>query len=117
MPNLPKDDVTRLHHMLDAAREATTFTIDKARSDLHADRVLTLALVKLIEVIGEAAGKISKVSQSQYSEIPWPSIISMRNRLIHAYFDIDVDRVWDTVKDDLPPLINVLEKVLAENES
>jgi len=103
--------------MLDAAREATSFVENKTRADLDTDRQLTLAVLKLIEIIGEAASKVTEQSRQEYPEIAWPMIIGMRNRLIHAYYDIDIDRVWDTVTEDLPPLIEQLERFLSEDES
>jgi uncharacterized protein with HEPN domain len=75
--------------------------------------MLTLSIVKSIEIIGEAATKITKETKEKYPEMPWVNIIAMRNRLIHVYFDIDLDRVWDTVTDDLPPLIAKLEKIIS----
>ena len=99
--------------MLDAAREALQFVRGRTRLDLDKDRMLALSLVKLVEIIGEAAGKVSTASQEEHGEIPWHAIVAMRNRLIHAYFDIDLDRVWDTVTDDLPPLVNQLERIFA----
>lgn len=110
---MPKDDLTRLRHMLDAAREALSFADRKSRSDLGSDRKLALAIVKDIEMIGEAASKVSQETRASHPEIPWSDIINMRNRLIHAYFDIDIDVVWDTVTKDLPPFIALLEKTLA----
>ena len=107
-----RDDTVRLHHVLDAAREAVSFVQGKQRSDLEKDRKLVLSLVRLVEVIGEAAGQVSQGFRDAHPEIPWPEMIGMRNRLIHAYFDIDLDRVWDTVKDDLPPLIARLERIV-----
>jgi uncharacterized protein with HEPN domain len=74
-------------------------------SDVAGDRVLTLALIKCIEIIGEAASRVSHETQAAHPEIPWPDIVGMRNRLIHVYFDIDLDRVHDTITSDLPPLI------------
>lgn len=109
---MPKDDVARLRHMVDAAKEAVSFLQGKQRSDLVTDRKLALSLVRLIEVVGEAAAQITEEFQQTHSEIPWPLIIGMRNRLIHAYFDVDLDRVWDTVRDDLPPLIRELETIV-----
>ena len=106
-----REDAVRLHHMLDAAKEAFSFVQGKERGDLDQDRKLVLSLARLVEVIGEAAGQVSKEFQVAHPEIPWPAIVGMRNRLIHAYFDIDLDRVWDTVKDDLPPLVASLEKI------
>jgi len=104
--------------MLDAAREAVSFVEGKKRSDLDADRMLTLSVLKCIEIIGEAASKVTKQSRDRQTEIPWANIVGMRNRLTHVYFDIDLDRVWDTVTDDLPPLITTLEEtILAETKS
>ncbi len=107
-----KDDLVRVKHMLDAAREACGFVRDKSRQTLDSDRMLVLSLVRLIEVIGEAAAQTSQAFQDTHPEIPWAQIIAMRNRLIHAYFDVDVDRVWDTVVDDLPPLMVALERMV-----
>lgn len=112
-----KEDLVRLRHMLDAAKEAISFTNDKTRDDLDDDRKLVLSLVKCIEIVGEAATKVTKEAREQYSEIPWGEIITMRHRLIHAYFDIDLDRVWDTITDDLPPLMAQLLKVIESENS
>ena len=103
----------RMRHMLDAAKEAASFVQGKQRSDLQSNRMLVLSVVRLIEVIGEAASQVTKEFQQAHSEIPWPLIVGMRNRLIHAYFDIDLDRVWDTVNDDLPPLMLQLEQLVS----
>jgi uncharacterized protein with HEPN domain len=71
-----------------------------------------LAAVRCIEIIGEAASKISAESRLEYHQIPWADIVGMRNRLIHAYFDIDTDLVCDTLIDDLPLLIRDLEEIV-----
>lgn len=107
-------DSTRLQHMLEAATEACEMIADATRISLDTDRKLSLALVRLIEIVGEAAANVSKDQQSQLSEIPWRSMVGMRNRIIHAYFDVDLDIVWKTVTEDLPPLIDELERILAE---
>lgn len=109
---MQKDDLIRLRHMLDAANEALSFISGKSRDDLNTNRMLVLSLVKEIEIIGEAAGKVSPEARTECSSIPWLDIIDMRNRLIHAYFDVDINIVWDTVTDDLPPLIAELEKII-----
>lgn len=109
-----KDDEVRLRHMLDAAKEAVSFSTGKSRSALDSDRMLVLALVKDIEMIGEAASKVSEETQAVYRDIPWPELIGMRNRLIHAYFDINLDIVWQTVVEDLPLLLSKLEVVLPD---
>ena len=107
----PKD-LVRLRHMHDAACEALGFAGGRSREDLDADRQLVLALVKEIEIIGEAAGRTSLETRQQIQTLPWTDIILMRNRLIHAYFDVDLDVVWKTLTDDLPPLIEALKKLL-----
>ena len=111
---MPKDDLVRVRHMLDAAKEARSFVQQKARSDLDSNRTLVLALVRSIEIIGEAAARTTKEFQAKHPAVPWSEIIAMRNRLIHAYFDVDVDRIWDTVTDDLPPLIARLEQLVRD---
>ena len=107
-----KDDVVRLRHMLDAATEAASFAKNKNRTSLDADRQLVLSLVKSIEIIGEAAANVTTECREALPHIPWRDIISMRNRLIHAYFDINLDILWKTVIEDLPPLIAKLEEII-----
>ena len=106
-----KDDAIRLRHMLEAAKDAEDFIHGKMRVDLSKDRKLELALIKCIEIVGEAAANVSKECRDDIPQIPWVDIIGMRNRLIHAYFEINLDILWNTVKEDLPPLIIELEKI------
>ena len=106
------NDTIRLRHMLDYAQEAVAMVGGKARADLHRDRVLELALVRLVEIIGEAAARVSPEAQDRYSGIPWKEVVGMRNRLVHGYDSVDLDVLWDTLKDDLPPLIAELEQIL-----
>jgi uncharacterized protein with HEPN domain len=107
-----KDDRTRLRHMLDAAREAVHFSEGKTRHDLDGDRLLALGLMKCIEIVGEAAANISNECKASLPLIPWKSILGMRNRLVHAYFDIDLDVLWYTTTVSIPPLIQMLEAVI-----
>ena len=106
------DDEIRLRHMLDHAREAIAVTAGRSRSDLDTDRLLELALVRLVEIIGEAAARVTADFQSTHGQIPWPQVIAMRNRLVHGYDEVDFDILWDTIQDDLPPLVTVLEELL-----
>jgi len=76
--------------------------------------MLALAIIKDIEIVGEAASRIGENTRSTYPEIPWADIVGMRNRLIHAYFDINLDLVWDTVTANLPPLVDQLSRILRE---
>ena len=88
----------------------------KPGGDLDSERMLVLSIVKSIEIIGEAASKVTQETRETVTEPPWANIIAMRNRLIHVYFDIDLDRVWDTITDDLPPVIAALEKIVQKEE-
>ena len=94
---------------LDAAGDAIGFVSGRSRFDLDHHRQLVLALVKSIEIGGEAANKFSAVSRMEFTEIPWPDIVGMRHRMVHANFYIDHDVLWDTVELNLRPLIKALE--------
>lgn len=108
---MPGPDAIRLKHMLDAAEEAFAFAAGRSRADLDGDRKLVLALIKLVEIIGEAAAKVSPETRLRHAALPWEAIVATRNRLIHGYFDINLDIVWDTVTVDLPPLLAELRRV------
>jgi uncharacterized protein with HEPN domain len=103
--------------MFDAAREALTFAKDRERRDLDTDRMLVLALVKSIEIIGEAGARVSEEGRDAAPDVPWPEIVAMRNRLVHAYFDVNLDVVWETVRKDLPALVAALQSALNEHEA
>jgi len=106
------DDVYRLEHMLEHAREAVAMAANRTRPELEADRSLELSLVRLIEVIGEAASQVSQETRAQHPHIAWRVMVGMRHRLIHGYDYIDLDVLWDTVTLDLPILIRQLGDVL-----
>ena len=108
------DDQLRLRHMLDHAREAVAMVQGKARADLDHNRMLELALVRLVEIIGEAANRISETGRSGLPELPWPQIVGLRNRIVHGYDVINLDIVWKIVHEDLPPLIEQLQKIIKE---
>lgn len=101
--------------MLDAAREAAQFVAGRERAELDRDRMFALALVKEIEIIGEAAAKVSDETRARCAGIPWAGITGMRNRLIHGYSSVDLDIVWRTATAELPPLAAALEECLASN--
>ena len=98
--------------MLQYSREAVSLIHDRTRSDLDSDRVLGLALVRLIEIVGEAASRISTATCAEHPQIPWRDITNMRNRLIHGYHAVDMEVLWQTLRQDLPPLITALERIL-----
>jgi uncharacterized protein with HEPN domain len=103
------EDAVRLRHLLDAAEKAIGFAKGKSRSDLDADEKLALALVRLLEIVGEAARMLSESYKKKHRDIQWHSIVSTRNRLIHGYFDVDLDIVWNIVAKDLPSLVERLQ--------
>lgn len=106
------DDLIRLQDMLDYAREAVDLSAGHRRDSLANDRVLQLALARVIEIIGEAASRVSDESRQRFGGIPWIPIIGMRNQIVHAYGVISLDLMWNTITDDLPPLITALEAIV-----
>lgn len=113
---MPPEDRVRLLHMIEAAETACGFVSDKARGDLDADRMLVFALVRAIEIVGEAGSKVSAPTREAAPDIPWSLIVSMRNRLVHAYFDVDREVVWKTATEELPQLLPRL-RTLVPNEN
>ena len=106
------DDHWRVCHMIEAAEQALTFVAGRERADLDRDAMLLLALTRAVEIVGEAAGKVSEAARGELPTVPWPQIVGMRNRLIHAYFDVNRDILWDTVQLALPPLLAQLKSAV-----
>jgi uncharacterized protein with HEPN domain len=96
--------MVRIRHMLDHSREAVELTRGRLRADLDTDRMLNLSLVRLVEVVGEAASSVPEEFRMRFPEIPWRQIVGMRNRLIHGYQTVDFDILWAIVEQDLPVL-------------
>jgi uncharacterized protein with HEPN domain len=109
---MQRDDSVFIHHIIDAAQKALHFIKNREREDLNRDEMLSISLVHLLEIVGEAANGVSENFREQHTHIPWKKMIGLRNRLIHGYFDINLDIVWDTVMKDLPPLITDLAKLV-----
>jgi uncharacterized protein with HEPN domain len=107
------DDTARLQHMLDHARKAVRLASRRARADLDADEIFGLAMTRLLEILGEAAVRVSQATRDRHPQIPWPSMAGMRNRLIHGYDVVDYDILWRVLQEDLPVLIRELERILA----
>ena len=108
------DPKITLRQMLDNAREAEALCRDKKREDLDQDRVLELALTRLLEIVGEAANREPPDVQAQYPAIPWAQIVGLRNRLIHGHDAVDLDILWQIIRHDLPPLIASLEQIFGD---
>src|SRR5271165_5933303 len=110
--SMQNPDAVRLRHMQESVTLALNMAGRRCRSDLVSDSMLAMALIRCLEVLGEAASKLSPEVRLRFPNIPCAKMISMRNRLIHAYFDVDLDIVWTTVSEDLPPLLPALESAL-----
>jgi|ERR1035437_9614557 uncharacterized protein with HEPN domain len=107
----PADSV-RLQHMVDAIETAMGFVKGRSRRDLDGDEMLLFALMRAIEIVGEAASKLSAEGRAEVPGVPWTAIVGMRNRLVHAYFDINRDILWSTVTQALPPLLAQLKSAI-----
>lgn len=115
---MPKaEDSVRLRHMLDAAQKVANFTQGRNRQDLDTDEMLALAIIRLLEILGEAAKNVSPEVQARTPEIPWRQIAGTRDRLAHAYFDVNLDIIWEIVTTNMQPLIQNLETLLQQTES
>jgi uncharacterized protein with HEPN domain len=97
--------------MLDAAEKVVHYMTGKTRQDLADDELLALALVRLLEIIGEAAKRVSEEARGTYSQIAWRQIGRTRDRLIHGYDSVDYDIVWSIVQQDIPVLIDQLKQI------
>lgn len=112
----PEDEV-RIRHLVDAATKAVAYATDRTRRDLDNDELLRLALTKLVEIVGEAAKQVSPETRHVYPAVPWRAAARMRDRLIHHYFDINLDVLWQTVTADLPQLLNALPPAADEQRT
>jgi len=92
--------------------EAVALARNRTRKDLESDRILFLALLKLVEIVGEAASRISSPMQAAHPDIPWREIIGTRNRLVHGYDAVDSDILWNIVSADFPPLSRQIKMLL-----
>jgi uncharacterized protein with HEPN domain len=107
-----KSDLVYLGHMYDLACKATGKLAGKSRTDFDADENLQLALVHLIQTIGESARRVSDATRAAYPQVPFRQIVGMRHKVVHDYMDVDLDVVYSVVTQDLPDLIVVLEKIV-----
>jgi uncharacterized protein with HEPN domain len=109
---MPKDELVYVGHMLDKALEALSLARGKTRQDYDSDSALRLALTHLIQVIGEAARRVSVQFRERNPQIPWEAIAGMRSKIVHDYMNVDEDIVWDSVTQELQPLIDELRKIV-----
>ena len=111
---MPPDDYWRCRHMIEAAEHAIRFVSGRTRADLDHDPMLLFAVVRAIEIIGEASRHISEQMQEDHPEAPWFEMRAIRNKIVHDYMEINTDIIWDTVQNDLPALKPVIENLLGE---
>ena len=104
-----REDQVRMAHMLDAARSVARFIAGRQREDLDADEMLRFALVRAIQIIGEAADKVSAHSRPLVPDFPWREAVAMCHRLVHAYFDVNLDVLWKTATESVPAVKTQLE--------
>ena len=107
------DDRLPMHQMLEHAREAVEMIRGRHRAQLESNRMLQLALVHLVQVVGEAAARVSREGQARHPDVPWRQAIGTWNRRVHGYDRIDYDVVWDTIAEDFPGLVAALEQALS----
>ena len=110
------EDRTRIEHMIQASEEALTFAAGRQRADLDRDRMLALALTRAVEIVGEAASHVSLAVRESSPRVPWSLIVGMRNRLVHAYLEVDNGILWTTVVDRLPELVVELRPLLVRGD-
>ena len=101
-----------MRHMLDHAREVVAMVRGRVRRDVDTDRMLQLSITRILEIIGEAANRVTQQGRAQYPDIPWQDVINTRNRIIHGYDTVNYDIVWKIINDELPVLIVALERAL-----
>lgn len=114
---MSKGDDLYLGHMLDTAQGAVAKLSGKSRADFDSDENLRLALAHLLQIIGEAARRVSSAFRENHRYVPWNAIIGMRHKVVHDYLNVDYDVVWETVVNDLPPLVENLRRIVgSENQ-
>ncbi len=110
-----KDDIAFIEHILLCIDKIQEYTKNLTAQDFNNSELIQDAVIRNIEIIGEATKKISKDLKSQYLEIPWKEMFEMRDKLIHDYFGIDVDVVRKTVNEDIPFLKSLIENLINKN--
>jgi uncharacterized protein with HEPN domain len=108
------DDIVRLRHIVDALSAIIRFTAGRDRRDIDIDQMLSFAVLHAIQIVGEAAAKISPETRQRHSQVPWALIIGMRNRLVHAYFDVNHDILWTTATEAVPELLAQVTALLQD---
>lgn len=109
-------DESYLLDILIFARDASDLSAGLGWDEFKTSRVHQLAISKTLELIGEAASKISSETKAAHPEIPWNEMVGMRNRLVHDYLRVNLQKVWDTIQNDITPLINSIEPLVPQDD-
>lgn len=112
----PLDDPDRMGHMLESAEKALRLARGRKRADFDQDELLQLALTRLVEMIGEAASRVTQHTRDRHRELPWGDVIGTRNRIVHDYYLVNLDILWQIVTHDLRPLVESLKRILAPKQ-
>jgi len=102
-------------HILDSIDAITSYLKGVSKSDLEKDRLKQSAVIRELEVIGEAVKNISESIKKEYPNIQWKQIVGMRDKLIHHYFGVDLDTIWETIEKDIPNLEKCIKQILQKN--
>ena len=113
---MKQSDRKSLSNMLEMSREAMELAQNKTRQDLDRDKPLTLSLLKYLEMIGSSASRVSRECQNGCEPIPWDQVIEMKQQIVHTYWDIDRDWIWERLEKDIPALSSALEILLSAEE-
>lgn len=110
-----KNNFTYLNHILTSIKLIEEYSQGKKYDDLAANNMMQDAIIRQIEIIGEATSRISVVFKSEHPDLPWVDMKDMRNKLIHNYFGVNLKHVWNVVEQDIQPLKLQIEKILTDN--
>jgi len=106
-----KNDSVFIEHILDSINAIENFSMNLNREELTSNRLKQSAIIREIEIIGEAVKNISENIKNKHKEIEWKDIVGTRDKMIHHYFGVDLNIVWDIIKKDLPKLKKQIEKI------
>ncbi len=108
---MKKDDNVFLKHILDAIIRIEEYVVGLKREEFMANHLVQDGVIRQIEIIGEATKKLSGEMKKKHPDLPWKDMAGMRDKLIHGYFGVDIDAVWDTVKNDIPDMKNKIKAI------